>query len=136
MLNNKFNNCIIGFNADESKVYLLGAYHGKRDLKKGIAFAERKGKHWGAPHDLKIPDLDIEGNFYGFHMNKEENTIIISYLGPDSEGAEDLYFSELIDGKWTKSQFFGSETSVNQMLFGTRIFRRAACQKGPSAPGF
>ena len=29
-LNNKFNNCIVGFNADESRVYLLGAYYGKR----------------------------------------------------------------------------------------------------------
>ncbi|MGB1453629.1 MAG: hypothetical protein ACPG7H_08590, partial [Crocinitomicaceae bacterium] len=30
-LNNKFNNCIVGFNSDESRVYLLGAYHGKKD---------------------------------------------------------------------------------------------------------
>jgi len=112
-LNNKFNNCIIGFNTDESKVYLLGAYHGKKDLKKGIAYAERKGNHWGAPHDLKIPDLDIEGDFYGFHMNKEENTIIISFLGPDSEGEEDLYFSELIDGKWTSPKSMGPNVNSN-----------------------
>ena len=100
-LNNKFNNCIVGFNSDESRVYLLGAYHGKKDLKKGIAYADRKGNGWGSPHDLKIPDLDIDGNFYGFHINREENTIIISYEGPESKGKEDLYFSQLIDDKWT-----------------------------------
>ncbi len=106
-LNNKFNNCIVGFNRDETKVYLLGAYHGKKDLKKGIAYAERKGDGWGAPHDLKIPDLDIEGNFYGFHINKESNTILISYMGPNSEGNEDLYYSQFIDGKWTHPESMG-----------------------------
>ncbi|MDG2152673.1 MAG: hypothetical protein P8K10_01930 [Crocinitomicaceae bacterium] len=110
-LNNKFNNCVVGFNADESRVYLLGAYHGKKDLKKGIAYAERKGNGWGAPHDLKIPDLDIEGSFYGFHINRESNTIIISYEGPNSKGKEDLYFSQLIDDKWTAPASMGSSVS-------------------------
>ena len=110
-LNNKFNNCIVGFNADESRVYLLGAYHGKKDLKKGIAYADRKGNGWSAPHDLKIPDLDIDGSFYGFHINRESNTIIISYEGPDSKGKEDLYFSQFIDDKWTSPVSLGA--SVN-----------------------
>ena len=107
-LNNKYNNCIVGFNSDESRVYLLGAYHGKKDLKKGIAYADRKGNGWGSPHDLKIPDLDIDGDFYGFHINREENTIIISYEGPESKGKEDLYFSQLIDDKWTAPVSMGS----------------------------
>jgi len=110
-LNNKFNNCIVGFNADESKVYLLGAYHGKKDLKKGIAYADRKGNGWSSPHDLKIPDLDIEGSFYGFHINRESNTIIISYDGPESKGKEDLYFSQFINDKWTAPVSLG--TNVN-----------------------
>ena len=100
-LNNKFNNCIVGFNSDETIVYLLNAYHGKKDLKKGIAYAKKNGNKWGDPHDLAIPELDIEGDFYGFHINQDENTIIISYQGNDSEGQEDLYYSELIEGKWT-----------------------------------
>jgi len=114
-LNNKFNNCIIGFNSDESVVYLLNAYHGKKDLKKGISYSKRKGNSWGSPHDLRIPDLDIEGNFYGFHMNQEENTIIISYLGPNSEGEEDLYYSQLIDEKWTAPMSMGP--NVNSIGF-------------------
>ena len=65
-LNNKFNNCIVGFNSDETIVYLLNAYHGKKDLKKGIAYAKKNGNKWGDPHDLAIPELDIEGDFYGF----------------------------------------------------------------------
>ena len=106
-LNNKFNNCIVGFNSDESIVYLLNAYHGKKDLKKGISYAKRKGDSWGAPHDLVIPDLDIEGEFYGFHMNQDENVIVISYMGIDTKGQEDLYFSQLIDEKWTTPASMG-----------------------------
>lgn len=100
-LNNKFNNCIVGFNSDETIVYLLNAYHGKKDLKKGIAYAKKNGNKWGDPHDLAIPELDIEGNFYGFHINQDENTIVISYLGDNSEGQEDLYYSQLVDGTWS-----------------------------------
>lgn len=114
-LNNKFNNCIIGINKDESKVYLLNSYEGKKDLKKGISYSLKKGDNWSKPKEIKIPDLDIEGNFYGFHMNKEENLIIISYLGPNSKGEEDLYFSQLIGETWTAPKTMGD--SINSKGF-------------------
>lgn len=102
-LNNKYNNAIIGLNKTGDKVYLLNSYEGKRDLKKGISVSSYKGKKWGKPKEIKIPELDIEGSFYGFHINSSENAIIISYLGPDSEGNEDLYVSLLDEkGKWSK----------------------------------
>ena len=61
-----------------------------KDLK-GIAYADRKGNGWGSPHDLKIPDLDIDGIFMVF-ISIEKRIIIISYEGPESKGKEDLYF--------------------------------------------
>ena len=42
-INNKFNNCIVGFNSDETKIYLLNSYGGKKDLKKGICYSMKKG---------------------------------------------------------------------------------------------
>ena len=99
-INNKFNNCIVGFNSDESKIYLLNSYGGKKDLKKGICYSIKKGNNWSEPKSIEIPGLDIEGNFYSFHINKEENAIIISYFGPNSEGEEDLYISLLEKEKW------------------------------------
>ncbi|MBM3430782.1 MAG: hypothetical protein FJX99_07360 [Bacteroidetes bacterium] len=106
-INNKFNNCIVGFSSDESKIYLLNAYGGKKDLKKGICYSVKKGNNWSKPKEIKIPELDIEGQFYGFHINKEENVIIISYSGPNTKGEEDLYYSELVDGKWTSPKSMG-----------------------------
>lgn len=114
-LNNKFNNCIIGINKDETKVFMLNSYEGKKDLKKGISYSIKKGNNWSKPKEIKIPNLDIEGNFYGFHMNQSENLIVISYLGPNSKGEEDLYFSELIDGAWTSPKSMGD--SINSSGF-------------------
>jgi OOP family OmpA-OmpF porin len=108
-INNKFNNCIVGFNSDESKIYLLNSYGGKKDLKKGICYSIKKGNNWSEPKSIEIPGLDIEGNFYSFHINKEENAIIISYLGPNSEGEEDLYISLLENEKWSAPKSMGEE---------------------------
>ena len=113
-LNNKYNNAIIGMNKVGDKVYLLNSYEGKKDLKKGISVSSYKGKKWGKPKEIKIPELDIEGSFYGFHINSAENAIIISYLGPDSKGNEDLYVSLLDEkGKWSKPIHLGDNINSN-----------------------
>jgi outer membrane protein OmpA-like peptidoglycan-associated protein len=110
-INNKFNNCIVGFSSDESKIYLLNSYGGKKDLKKGICYSTKSGDSWSKPKEIEIPGLDIEGNFYSFHINKEENAIIISYLGPNSEGEEDIYLSLLEGGNWSTPKSMGN--SIN-----------------------
>ena len=108
-LNNKYNNSIIGFNSDETIVYLINSYDGKKDLKKGISYAKKKGDSWGAPKEISIPGLDIEGDFYGFHVNKSGDVIIISYAGPESLGEEDLYISTKKDEKWSNPLHLGSK---------------------------
>jgi OOP family OmpA-OmpF porin len=110
-LNNKYNNCIVGVNSDETKIYLLNAYGGKKDLKKGICYSEKKGKSWSKPVAIEIEGLNIKGNFYSFHINSDENAIIISYRGPNTMGEEDLYVSLLQDGKWSEPKSLG--TSIN-----------------------
>jgi outer membrane protein OmpA-like peptidoglycan-associated protein len=122
-INNKYNNCIVGFNSDESKVFLLNAYEGKKDLKKGISFSTKKGDKWSKPKEIKIPSLDIDGSFYGFHINKRENVILISYAGPQTKGEEDLYYSMLSNGKWSVPQSLGS--NINSIGFEISPFLSA-----------
>lgn len=108
-LNNKFNNAVLGVNQKGDRMYLLNAYSGKRDTEKGIAVAEKKGDgSWGNPSKLNIPNLNIEGDFYGFHVTPDEKTIIISYNGSNSVGEEDLYVSEFENGAWTSPKHMGS----------------------------
>lgn len=107
-LNNKFNNAVLGLNSNGTRMYLLNSYLGKKDLKKGIAYSEYKGSSWGAPESITIPGLDIEGDFYGFHMNEKEDVIIISYNGPNSLGEEDLYVSTKSGDSWSTPKHLGS----------------------------
>jgi outer membrane protein OmpA-like peptidoglycan-associated protein len=109
-LNNKYNNAIVGINKAGDHVYLLNSYEGKKDLKKGISLSEYKRKKWGKAKELRIPKLDIDGDFYGFHINEDENAIILSFYGPNSEGEEDLYVStKNSHGKWTEPIHMGSQ---------------------------
>lgn len=122
-INNKYNNCIVGFNSDESRIFLLNAYGGKKDLKKGISYSTQKGEKWSKPKEIKIPGLDINGSFYSFHINKKENVILISYAGHQTKGEEDLYYSVLSNRKWSVPQSLGE--NVNSSGFEISPFLSA-----------
>jgi hypothetical protein len=107
-LNNNFNNAVLGLSRDGNTAYLLNAYSGKKDTEKGIATSVQKGSGWESPKKLEIPGLDIEGDFYGFHVNDAENVIIISYKGPNSVGAEDLYVSTKSGSTWSAPVHMGN----------------------------
>ncbi len=107
-LNNNFNNAVLGLSRDGNTVYLLNAYSGKKDTEKGIATSVQKGSGWESPKKLEIPGLDIEGDFYGFHVNDAENVIIISYKGPNSIGEEDLYVSTKSGSTWSTPVHMGN----------------------------
>jgi hypothetical protein len=99
-LNNKLNNAIIGqFNdrSDSTKelLYLISSYGTERDFEKGISTATRKltDTAWVVNGKLPIPGLDIDGKYVGYCMSQDQNVVIISYEGSDSEGEEDLYYS-------------------------------------------
>lgn len=107
-LNNKFNNAVVGINAKGNRLYVLNSYDGKKDTKKGINVVEKSSSGtWGKPQSVDIPGLDIEGDFYGFHVTPDEKTIIISYNGPNTIGEEDLYVSEFMNGAWSAPQHMG-----------------------------
>ncbi|NRA11404.1 MAG: SprB repeat-containing protein [Crocinitomicaceae bacterium] len=107
-LNNKFNNAVVGLSINGSSMYLFNAYDGKKDQTKGIAFSKNNGGGWSKPEPMVIDGLDIDGDFYGFHVNEQENVIIISYEGPGTKGKEDLYVSTKSGGKWSAPVHMGS----------------------------
>ena len=107
-LNNKFNNAVLGINKTGTSMYLLNSYDGKKDVLKGLAVSTNKNGNWSAPIPVKIPTLDINGDFYGFHVNEDENVIIISYEGPNSLGEEDLYVSTKTGETWSAPIHMGA----------------------------
>lgn len=110
-LNNKFNNAILGMNKDGTVMYVLNAYDGKKDLEKGIAVTRKDGEEWSKPEKVEVPGLDIEGDFYGFHVSENEQVMIISYKGPGTKGEEDLYISTRTGTGWSAPQHMGANVN-------------------------
>ncbi|MCH2231260.1 MAG: SprB repeat-containing protein [Crocinitomicaceae bacterium] len=107
-LNNKFNNAVLGVNSKGTAMYVLNAYDGKKDVVKGIAVSNGSGTSWGAPEKMAVDGLDIEGDFYGFHVSEDEKVMLISYAGSGSLGEEDLYYSINEGGNWSKPKHMGN----------------------------
>ncbi len=107
-LNNKYNNAVFGINRSGTTIYVIDAYEGKKDLMKGCASSVKKGNTWQTPNHVEIPTLDIEGDYYTFHVNENETFIVISYKGPNSLGEEDLYFSKKENGVWLNPVHMGA----------------------------
>jgi OmpA-OmpF porin, OOP family len=115
-LNNEYHNAVFGINKSGNTLYLLSSYEGKKDYKKGCATSTFSNNKWSAPKKLEIPNLTIEGTFYTFTMNTKEDVIIISYIGPNSLGEEDLYFSKKDgSGNWSEPKSLG--TNINSKGF-------------------
>ncbi len=100
-LNSKYNNGVVGINKTGDVLYLLHSYEGKKDQEKGIAVSKPKGSGWGSPEQLIVPGLDIEGDFYGYHISEDEKVMFISYKGPGTIGEEDIYISLKTGNEWS-----------------------------------
>lgn len=88
-LNNKNNNAVIGLSENGETLFLLNSY---KTRKNGIAFSKWNGSGWSAPEVVSIPGI-YNGDFVGYYMNPQFNTLLISMNGEDSYGQEDLYVS-------------------------------------------
>jgi OOP family OmpA-OmpF porin len=107
-LNNKFNNAVLGISKDGTAIYLFDSYEGKKDLVKGLAISKQKGNGWETPVHVDVPTLDINGNFYGFHVDETEKVMIITYAGPGAIGEEDLYVSTKNGDSWSAPVHMGN----------------------------
>lgn len=114
-LNNKLHNAVIGqfknlADSTQDCLYLLSAYGAERDFEKGISIASRthSDTNWMVKGKLPIPNLDIDGKYVGYCMSQDQNVVIISYEGSDSEGEEDLYYSIKDSEGWTEPENLGS----------------------------
>lgn len=111
-LNSKYNNGVVGINKSGNGLYVLNTYEGKKDLEKGIAYSESKGSGWSSPEKIEVPTLDIDGDFYGFHINTAENVMLISYKGPETLGEEDIYVCLNQGSGWSAPMNLGSDINT------------------------
>lgn len=112
-LNNKLNNALVAAIQDSigSKLYLLSTYTTDKDIRKGIAVSTLKDSVWGQPIKVAIPDLDIDGKYVSYFLSQNEDVLVFSFEGSDSEGEEDLYIATKSSEGWNSPEHMGS--SIN-----------------------
>lgn len=112
-LNNKLNNALVAAIQDSigSKLYLLSTYTTEKDIRKGIAVSTLKDSVWGQPIKVAIPDLDIDGKYVSYFLSQNEDVLVFSFEGSDSEGEEDLYIATKSSEGWNSPEHMGS--SIN-----------------------
>ncbi len=107
-LNNKYNNAVLGISKNGETLYLLDSYQGRRDKIKGISYSTKTAEGWSKPIHMEIPTIPNNGNFFGFHIDDDENIIIFSLEGPETVGGEDLYVSKKTEGIWSTPIHMGN----------------------------
>jgi hypothetical protein len=109
-LNNKLNNAVFASVQDtaSSRLYLLSTYTTEKDIRKGIAVSTLKDSIWGLPIKVAIPDLDIDGKFVSYFLSQNEDVLVFSFEGSDSEGEEDLYVSTKSSEGWNSPEHMGN----------------------------
>lgn len=102
LLNDQGNNAVIGTSADGQTLYLFNSIHSRKRLAQGIAYIKKdsSGK-WGKMREIDIPDFDLGLGHYSFHMNTDEDVLLISMSPNDTTIEEDLYVSlKGENGEW------------------------------------
>lgn len=107
--NTNENNSLLGIHESGEIVYLLNTY----DTRKGISFSKRIKGSWSKPESVKIKGVSNNG-FVGFFVSHDYNHILISMLGSDSEGDQDIYVSNRgTDGKWSDPTNLGPTVNTS-----------------------
>lgn len=91
LFNNSDNNAVIGINTFTNAIYMMNAYHEAEEKHVRLEVAMKSGESWSPPRTLIIKGIEPKGRFTGFYMHPDEDILMISMAGKDSQGMEDLY---------------------------------------------
>ncbi len=102
-LNTSENNFICFVSRDNKRLYVANKYIRNTYNYAGLSVTiKQKNGEWSKPKPLNIPDLYNKNEFAHYHMNMDENIVLMSIQRDDSYGDLDLYVSKKYnDGDWS-----------------------------------
>ena len=102
-LNNRSDNGVHFVSNDGNRVLLLSKYLSQGNSIHGVSMSHKKNNgEWSKPHHLKIKGYK-NTDACSFHMNKDENILLLAIDNKDSYGEQDMYVSFKKDhNKWSK----------------------------------
>ncbi len=109
VLNNGDNNAVVGINHSGDKLYLINNYTAHSEREKGLVSTNKTDSRKGWSKFEQLPVLvQVPNDHYGFYLTPEEDVLIISMMGEESKGEEDLYVSLNKNGEWEQPRHLGS----------------------------
>ncbi len=108
VLNDRDNNAVLGLNKEADKLYLINNYTSpaRRELGLVVVSKGEGKKQWREKKELPVR-VQVPNDHYGFYLTPDEQVLIISMMGEESLGEEDLYVTINKGGEWSKPQHLG-----------------------------
>jgi outer membrane protein OmpA-like peptidoglycan-associated protein len=112
LINNGYHNVAAGFSPDGTQLFLMGHYqqNGKPVGSQGISVSIRNGEKWSAPVNIVVPYFKNFSEYYSGFLSADGKVLVYSAVGYEtrSPGADDIYFSLKVNGKWTEPKSVGN----------------------------
>lgn len=108
-LNDRDNNAVLGLNKEADKLYLINNYTSpaRRELGLVVVNKGEGKKQWREKKELPVR-VQVPDDHYGFYLTPDEQVLIISMMGEESLGQEDLYVTINKAGEWSKPEHLGA----------------------------
>lgn len=113
-LNNRFDNGVHFVSNDGNRLLLLSKYLSKGVSIHGVSMSHKKNNgEWSKPQHLKIKGYK-NTDACSFHMNKDENILLLAIDNKDSYGEQDMYVSfKTSPNKWSKPMNLGPKVNTD-----------------------
>lgn len=131
LINNNLHNTVAGFSPDGSQMFLMGHYAGPGQPVKsqGLSVSIRNGDTWLAPVNINIPYFLNKTEYNSGFLSADGSILVFSGVGRETRGAEDLYVTFKVNGKWTEPKNLGpvvntqsQDVSPSLSADGKRLF--------------
>lgn len=136
-LNTSEHNFVCFVSKDNNRLYLANRY--KKSNMTGVSVTSKdKTGQWTTPKSLTIPDMYNNNEYAHYHLNLDENILLLCVERLDGYGDLDIYVSQkYADGTWSKPKNLGktintvgAEASVFLAADGRTLFFSSAGHQG------
>ncbi len=131
LINNNRHNTVAGFSPDGNQMFLMGHYAGPGMPVKsqGLSVSIRNGDTWLAPVNINIPYFINKTEYNSGFLSADGSVLVYSGIGRETRGAEDIYVTFKVGGKWTEPKSLGpvinttrQDVSPSLSLDGKRLY--------------
>ncbi len=110
-LNDKGYDAVIGFSHDGQRIFLANYYH---STTQGVSLAHKTADGWSEPEYIKIPYFMNRAPYTFAYFSTSVEALVFSAESFDTQGAEDIYVSLLVNGEWTAPKNLGRTINTGQ----------------------